>query len=918
MTHFRRHFVIAAAVLLLAQLALGQGFQVGSIMGTVMDESGGVLPGVTVTATHQDRGTERVEVTDAQGKFRFVQLPLGPYRVEAALSGFETQIRNNIRVAPDKSTDLELRLGLAATATEITVTAEAPVVDPTNVTQTTSVTVDEFEKAPIGRSYQTIAALAPGISNNSGGNPNSNGALSSSNQFLYDGVDATDPTTGTFGSNMNFEAIQEVTVLTNGVSAEYGRSTGAIISVITKSGTNDFAGSLKAIVTNDSWNEQNKTKHSWTGASFARTKVDKNDKRYAGTVGGPILRDRAWFFGAYEKYEGFPAPATTTITGEDYASTPNLELSNYRLSWQINPSHQIWARYGEDPYTGIVRTYTEGTDLFVLTAQAQGGEQKVVQYSGVFGSNFALEGMWGTAGSVITVDPYRIGPFDNGAAIYDYTSGKYYNGNYFGIDNGVDRPRDQFVVAGTYFANLGNTTHDFKVGVDKQSTESMSYYSYGNNRLYEVEDYNAATGTFTPLYRSDYVDPGPQRSEGEIMSYYVRDKMTLTPRLFLEAGLRFEDQSGNNDVGEKIVDAQSIAPRLAATYDLTGDARTILSATAGRYYDFIIQSFIDGFAENASRANYDLHTWNPSTKAWDFTRTVITAGGSTLTPNLDLEPGEMDEYTVGIQRQFGRTMGVGLRYVMRDWSNLIDDFRRYDENKNIQRDYVNLDSAGREYRALQATFEKRFADRWSLMGNYTYSETEGNHFGTTSTALNDHPTADCRSTTDPTIGTVPCSQVTNVWGTAAYDRPHVLNVLGSYAMNVGPVNLTFGGAGYWNSGLNYSKVNTIRVLFPDGSLSNQSFTYYYEGRGSDRLPDTWSMDGSVEATWNFFADMEVGLKGEIFNLFDNQDPVSTATTTWTNADTAAGATARSRYGAQTARTHFQTPRSYRVTALIRF
>ncbi|HEY0591011.1 MAG TPA: carboxypeptidase-like regulatory domain-containing protein, partial [Thermoanaerobaculia bacterium] len=110
MRYFRSLFVAAAAVLLLASMARGQGFQVGSISGTVTDESGGVLPGVTVTATHQERGTQRVEYTDASGKFRFVQLPLGTYKVDAALEGFQTLVRDNIKVVVDKNTDLELRL----------------------------------------------------------------------------------------------------------------------------------------------------------------------------------------------------------------------------------------------------------------------------------------------------------------------------------------------------------------------------------------------------------------------------------------------------------------------------------------------------------------------------------------------------------------------------------------------------------------------------------------------------------------------------------------------------------------------------------------------------------------------------------------------------------------------------------------
>ena len=244
-------------------------------------------------------------------------------------------------------------------------------------------------------------------------------------------------------------------------------------------------------------------------------------------------------------------------------------------------------------------------------------------------------------------------------------------------------------------------------------------------------------------------------------------------------------------------------------------------------------------------------------------------------------------------------------------------FSPADANEDIQTDYVNLDYAERSYNALQATFEKRFANNWSLMSNYTYSETEGNHFSQTATALDDYPTNMCRSN-DSTVGTVPCSQVFNVSGPASYDRPHVFNMLGTYAMNLGPANLTFGGAGYWNSGLNYSKTSTITVLYDDGTPSDQTYTYYYEGRGSDRLQDVWSLDGSVEATWNFFRDMEFGVKGEVFNVTDNQEAVNTSTTTWCNDNTTACQTARSRFGAQTARTHFQTPRTYRVTGLIRF
>jgi len=165
-----------------------------------------------------------------------------------------------------------IRMKLGATTEAITVTGEVPIVDKTNVTDRTSFRAQEFQKLPVGRSYQALMGLAPGIPTTGGGNVNSHGALSGNNLFLFDGADVTDPTTGTFASNLNFEAIQEMSLYTAGVSAEYGRAAGAVVNVITKSGGNDLSGSAKLVQTNDKWNEQNTTKNQVTGASLARTK----------------------------------------------------------------------------------------------------------------------------------------------------------------------------------------------------------------------------------------------------------------------------------------------------------------------------------------------------------------------------------------------------------------------------------------------------------------------------------------------------------------------------------------------------------------------------------------------------------------------------------------------------------------------
>jgi hypothetical protein len=952
----RRVLLYAFAVLLVSTSLFAQGFQTGSIVGQVTDETGGVLPGVTVTATNTDRNLVRTETTDSQGKFRFPALPLGNYRVEAALSGFQGGKREMVRIESDKNTTVDFSMRLAGTSESLTVTADAPVVDPTSATVSTRLSTDEFEKAPIGRSYQSIVGFAPGITSGNASNPTSNGALSSANQYLFDGVDTTDPTTGTFSANLNFESIQEVNVMTNAISAEYGRATGAVVNVITKSGTNDFEGSVKSIVINDEWNNQNSTKNQITNVSLARTKIDHKNIRYAATLGGPLWKDHLFFFGSYDTYKPFGSAATTSVTNQNYSSKRVEKFQNYRLTWQATPTQSVWAKFSDDPITGIATLYTQsGADIYTVTNQGQGGDTRVLQYSGVFGSNWTVDGMYGRSTSKITVDPWEIGPFDNGAAIFNNgnslplctsvgqancatNSGAYYNGNFFGPGNNTSRPRRQYVAAATYFAQLFGQAHEFKGGIDRQNIESGAFYSYGNNRLYIVNNYNAYTGTFTPVQRRDYDDPGASTSEGNINALYLRDKFSIGNHWFIELGGRYESQDGKNDAGDKVLSASTFAPRASVNYDVLGNGGTLVTGSYGRYYDFILQSFSDAYAESATRANYNLYSWDGS--QYQFIRHQITAGGQSLTPAaLGLDPNKMDEYTLGVQQRIGRSAGVQLRYVNRKWSDLIEDLYDYDANNVIRTTYINDPDAERDYKALQAQFDKRFGQHWSLLANYTYSKTKGNFFSNFASRLQDFSNSTCR-VGDPTVGTpgtgataafgfIPCKTVMeSIQGLATFDSTHFVNMLGTYSFSLGPANFTAGAGGRYRSGYPFSKGITATVIDPTGALGS-TYTYFYEGQGSDRLPSVWTLDNSLEVTFGVFRGMEVGIKGEVFNITNRQAQINTSTTAWTNncisnagsctaAQITAANSARTNFGRATARTHYQDPRSYRVTALFRF
>src|SRR5450759_5248831 len=278
-----------------AGIAAAQAVVIGELAGQVKDETGAALPGASVAATSLERGFTRNTTTDSTGRFRFSEIQPGRYNVTITLSGFGTVTVTDNLVESNKKTDLPVTMKLSAAKAEVTVTGEVPIVDKTNTSLETRQRAKEFEKMPEGRSYQSLFLNAPGVNLTPGTNPNPSvhGALSSNNLWLYDGVDVSDPTTGTFGGNLNFEAIQEVTVITSGVSAEYGRAAGGVINIVTKSGTNQFAGSGKVVMANDNWNAQNTTTSTvcptattCTHPSLARPLYDHVNPRYAVTLGG--------------------------------------------------------------------------------------------------------------------------------------------------------------------------------------------------------------------------------------------------------------------------------------------------------------------------------------------------------------------------------------------------------------------------------------------------------------------------------------------------------------------------------------------------------------------------------------------------------------------------------------------------------
>ena len=903
--------------------AAAQTAQVGQVAGEVKDVSGAILPGASVTLTSEERGFSRTTTTDVQGRFLFPVVPLGRYSVEISLGGFEKVLLTNNLVESERTTSVSASLKLATQEVAVTVTGETPIVDATNQTVQTRIRAEEYNKIPMARSYLNLVGQAPGVVGT--GNVNSHGALTSNNQFLMDGVDSTDPTTGTFGANLAFETMQEVVVQTSGVSAEYGRAIGAVVNVITKSGTNKFEGLFKYIATNDEWNAQNTTSNEATGASLERVKFDQVNPTYSLAGGGPIARDRAWFFATYERAENTTAQQSTFLN-ENYQQSTQNDYWTMRLTGQLTPTQNIWFKYSDAPTSGFVIDYTTNNngargaaERFALTGQDQGSDQWAAQWSGVFGSSWTGEAMYADYSSLITVAPFEVSSLDGGAPHLSQADNFYYNGGQF--DGFVDRPRKQAAVAATHYRTIGGRSHNLKVGFDWQNTNSSNSFRYPGDTLYIDTSFNYATRASVPNIRRDY-QAGPSTSKGNTYSIYGRDKFELTSRLFVEAGLRFEYQTGTSDVNADTVDTKTLSPRVSTSYDVRGNGKTLVVGSYGRFYQGLLQGFSDNFAAVPQQTNYDNFVWNGS--AYVFSNR-FEVGASTFLPNLTLDPTFTDEFTVGAEQQIGQTIGVGVRYIHRDWGNLIDDVFRFRSDNSVDRAVVNLDSAEHTYRGIEFTFNKRFSQNWNAAVNYTYSQTGGNHFANTFTPLGDYEDATCRTTTDTALGDnglFPCRDVqNNQGGDPNFDRPHLFKYSGAYSRPIGPVRTTIGIVGQATSKTTFTRSRQVNVLLP-GTLTNAGPTllYLYDPLGSDRVGGLLTTtDLLLEGTFRLFRTAEAGIRFESFNLFNTEEKINVGNTTWCNLETGATCSAaRTNFGTATRRADFQAPRTIRFSGVFRF
>lgn len=762
---FTRVAAVLAVLLAVAASTFAQGTQTGIISGSVTSNDGASLPGVSVTATSPALQGERTTVTDVTGAYTLRGLPPGIYKVAFALAGFGSMERS-VTVPLGSVAVADGALGVASMEETINVVSEAPSMLTTPQVQSNFKYAETVDKLAMNRNLAGIAELAPGLTDNGPniGQVTIGGAFAYDNVFLLNGVDINDNLFGTANPLFIEDALQEVAVLTNGVSAEYGRFSGGVINAITKSGSNTFAGSWRTDITNPSWQDESLVEKNAIAAGRGTPHADKNVFVHTATLGGPVAKDRLWFFGAYRRENSSTANALS-VTGVGYNTTVANRRYEGKLTGRLAANHHVNLNYikqsNQDGDRASLNT-TAAIDLRTLVDRETPSDLFVARYDGALSANAFVEAQYsrktfGFRGTGGTSQDILESPFmSRGQA--GIPSGRHYNAPYFSSFDPEDRNNRQYAAALSYFLSTASAgRHDFKLGAEYfTSTRTGGNSQSATGFVFSADPVVVggqpavdANGRIIPNFIPNVSQVTNWRSvqgaqiDLNTVSLYLNDRWHLTDQWSFNLGVRMERHSTEaTQDGIASISSSAIVPRLAATFDVKGDGQWILQGTYGHYSGKASET---QFADNTNVGTPASVTYTyqgPAGQGIGFAPAFNLAnyrivGGSFPTANVFLDQG-LDtpltkEWTLQAGTRLGRSGEVKVVYSNRKTTNFLDDFITIDRGRTTVTDggvafgtfdnvfVQNTDDINRRaYEALTLESSYRLTGSWTLGASWTH------------------------------------------------------------------------------------------------------------------------------------------------------------------------------------------------------
>jgi hypothetical protein len=786
-------FGICLLVVLIGSTIVAEAQSTGSsLRGYVKDDQGGVLPGVTVTARSPEMIQPATAVTDGTGYYRLINLPPGTYAITAELPGFSTFQRDGILLRAAVNFQVDITLSIGTLAENITVTGESPMLEvsqPGNV-----LNIDgEFQKQmPLAarKNWTDFLEQTPGVHSR----PFDDG----SGRSVYFGhatehfahvVQLEGMQAGNYNDfqltyvQMGSDMIQDIQVKTGGSDASTPMGTGLGINVITKSGGNSFRGTAGYAHQPLNWTSNNthhRTVFNLSGTPLAQystcrnlectttggTPVQADIGQFDGSFGGPILKDRAWFFTSFRKSAVETQISRNSKNVSDIRGyKPNAELfpqqiKGYqpyvKVTSRVGSNHELSAFFQRDRTHGQsnwqyffdpINVYSNGGNVYSAKLTSTWGQRMTTTFSAGYNNKSGNDN-----------DTYAAFGFDAqgpNIQIYDGTriSSGLITGNSLILEGGNNATRT-FVPASlslirgdmTYYKAGWIGSHEFSTGfflepknVYDQRTE---YTNNGFFREYQTLVNPADVSAGVRPYRRDYADPislQTRQARDRNYAFYVQDSWKPNARLTANAGMRF-DYVRRVDEVRNITRQESwtVQPRVGATYILTDDARNVLRASYGRLGEQVMGRdgvTIFGADDTVSfRREYD------NDLDGVFETTVLAPASSTSLAAQQIAEGlhqpYLDEFIVGFRRQFGWQIGLDVGYINRAYKHMwatVDingiypdgpglpflGFGRVDPNQGIVLQQTNNTWSQLKYQAIEMTLTKNMSHGFQMIAGLT-------------------------------------------------------------------------------------------------------------------------------------------------------------------------------------------------------
>lgn len=767
--------VLLALALGLALLPAAQAQTSGAnLVGKVTDKNGAPLPGATVTVTQKETGFTRSTVSESDGTYRLPSVPVGTYTVTVELNGFATVTVEEVRLNVASQREINIDMSPATVEETITVTAEAPLVQ-TEAAIGTVVSDQQLENLPLnGRQFANLAILAPGTSLAYNSDPTKpgqltialNGGIGRNVNFLIDGGDNTDDTIGGALQNFNLESVQEFNIQTQQYKAEYGRSTGGVLTVVTKTGTNDFAGSAWGFFRDDSLNSKTESERL---AGIDKQPYER--KQYGASLGGPIVKDRAHFFATYEKTD-----RTTNYTINTDGELPQLdgtsvalpfkdELATAKVTHNISPKQYLQVRYG----------YQKNSDKYGASPLAAPDSLGTItnKYSSILAGHSLQIGTDSLNEFLFQYTKFEnLIAADSDAPTIYFPSGTH-TGQNINTPQSTNQTKYQYKDDFSFTRSLAGRANNFKVGANYIHEPTLGGdFSTGLNGQFQL---NAAGNVTNITFFGGFFG---EDTPVDQYSAYVQDDVLVSDRLTVNLGLRYDYWDGfdldqqNNPIwqtlstqtrynefylrdfqggrgGKLSNDDNNWAPRIGFTWDTKGDGRRLLRGGYGIYYDFPYTNATILFPAAAVQSNYGVIYQHVNGQG------IRNPNGSFFRPGDPLPPNQLPgaaipppnevasptlatpyskQASLGYSWQVNDWLGLNFEAVTIDYRDIPFRFRAnpVDPATGVRRfpDFANFrlwyGGGKASYDGVNVSFRARATQKLELQGFYTYSEAEGN------------------------------------------------------------------------------------------------------------------------------------------------------------------------------------------------